>query len=132
MLVQYLENMKPYHTALVKWKSEVFLLLEKEKCTIKANNYVPVMIDAIPVPAPIYDKTTYKTYKKGGGDGAVHINKGWLFPVFRIRIHLIQIRISIQHFKLNNRVPIWIRIQGFDDKKFLKNLQLFKNFTFLW
>ncbi len=39
-------------------------------------------------------------------------------PVFRIRIHLIRIRIRIQHFRLNtdpDRDPI--RSPGFDDKK---------------
>jgi hypothetical protein len=37
----------------------------------------------------------------------------------RIRIHLIRIRIRIQHFRLNTD-PDLIRIQGFDDQKLKK------------
>jgi hypothetical protein len=47
--------------------------------------------------------------------------------VFRIRI-----RIRIQLFKLNNDPdPHFIRIQGFDDQKWKKNLHLEKNLIFL-
>jgi hypothetical protein len=46
----------------------------------------------------------------------------------RIRIHLI--RIWIQHFRLNTDPdPIWI--QGFDDQKWKKNLQVKKYLIFI-
>jgi hypothetical protein len=47
----------------------------------------------------------------------------------QIRIHLIRIR--FQHLRMNTvPVPIWIRIQSFDDqklKKKLKKINFFKN-----
>ncbi len=52
------------------------------------------------------------------------------FTVLRIRIHLIRIR--IQHFRLNTDPdpdPIWI--QGLDDQKLKKNLQL-KKYNYFW
>jgi hypothetical protein len=49
---------------------------------------------------------------------------------FRIRIHLIRIRIWIQHFRLNTDPdPDLIRIQGFDDQK-LKKFTAEKNLNF--
>jgi hypothetical protein len=45
----------------------------------------------------------------------------YYFAGFRIRIHLIRLRILIQHFRLNTDPdPDPIRIQGFYDSKFYK------------
>jgi hypothetical protein len=50
-------------------------------------------------------------------------NSKYLVSVFRIRIHWVLIRVRIQHFRLNDYSDP-IRIQGSDDKKLNKNLQL--------
>ncbi len=53
-----------------------------------------------------------------GVDARLHQQQHSVFTTgFRIRIHLIRIR--IQHFRLNTD-PDPIRIQGFDDQKFKK------------
>ncbi len=54
-------------------------------------------------------------------------------PGLRIRIHFIRIR--IQHFRLNtdpDPIRIRIRIQGFNDQKLEKKLQLNKKLIFFW
>jgi hypothetical protein len=47
--------------------------------------------------------------------------------LMRIRIHLIRIRIRFQHFRLNTDP----RIQGFDDQKLEKKLQLENFFCYV-
>ncbi len=62
----------------------------------------------------------------GGPNRQVKHRKLRYFPGLRIRIHFIRIR--IQHFRLNtNPDPDPIRIQGFNDQKLKKKLQLKKN-----
>jgi hypothetical protein len=50
-------------------------------------------------------------------------------PGFRIRIHLIRIRFRIQRLRLEIN-PDPIRIQGFNDQKLNKKLQLKKKIKF--